>query len=395
MDRFYEAKVMRDPIHHYIHVDLPIIWELINTKEFQRLRRIRQLSGSFLVFHTAEHSRFGHCLGVYEIIRRMIEEIPDLKKQLSEHEKLLVLIAGLLHDIGHGPFSHAFEAVSQYSHEAMTSKIIQGDSEINRVLVKYDDQLPQQVCSIIEHHHPNKLLIQLISSQMDADRMDYLLRDSYFTGAKYGEFDLERLLRTLKVADNQSVVKESGIHTIEDYIMARYHMYWQVYYHATIRSFEAILVLLFRRLIDLDAKEQFPMFRGIYQGDQLTLAEHFLLDDYNCFYGFSLMSQGGDPVLKDLATRLINRNLFAYQSVEAQAQTTDYQHLLKGQDPRYYLYIDSASQVPYQPYLSDPAGIIKVLLKDQRITELSEVSRIVKALVASEAKEDYKIFYPD
>ncbi len=394
MNKFSENKVMRDPLHHYIQVEHPLIWDLINTKEFQRLRRIRQLSGAYLVFHTAEHSRFGHCLGVYEIIRRMVKEINDLSQQLTEEEKLLVMVAGLLHDIGHGPFSHAFEAVAANSHEEMTKQLILGESGINSILKAYDSNLPKQIAAIIDHSHPNKLLIQLISSQLDADRMDYLLRDSYFTGAKYGEFDLERILRTLKVVDNQLVVKESGIHTVEDYIMSRYHMYWQVYYHATIRSFEAILVLLFQRLRDLDLKDKYPMFAGLYQGQQLTNQQHFQLDDYNCFYGFSQMCDDEDPILCDLAERLVNRRLFGYQSVPAEAKIGDYLHLAPGLDSRYYLYIDSASQVPYLPYLSQAENLIKVLLKNGEIVELSEVSKIVKAMVSGENKEDYKLFYP-
>ncbi|MEG0735801.1 MAG: HD domain-containing protein, partial [Longicatena sp.] len=144
-----ETKVMRDPIHGYIHVDLQVIWDCINAKEMQRLRRIHQLGGDFQVYHTAEHSRFSHSLGVYEIVRRMVEEIDSLSKELTEYEKACAMLAGLLHDIGHGPFSHAFEGISVYKHEEYTVKIIMEDSEIHDILMRYDPKLPTDVASII------------------------------------------------------------------------------------------------------------------------------------------------------------------------------------------------------------------------------------------------------
>ena len=136
-----EHKVMRDPVHGYINVDYQVIWDLINTPEFQRLRRIHQLGGTMQVYHTAEHSRFGHSLGVYEIVRLMIENIKGLKQALSEFEQVAVLCAGLLHDVGHGPFSHAFESVSNVHHEVITSRIILEDTYINRLLRDVDDTI--------------------------------------------------------------------------------------------------------------------------------------------------------------------------------------------------------------------------------------------------------------
>lgn len=392
---FKEVKVMRDPIHNYIQVRLPLIWELINAPEFQRLRRIHQLSGAYLVFHTAEHSRFGHSLGTYEIVRRMLNEVDDLKQQLSDLEKLTVMIAGLLHDIGHWPFSHAFEFISPVRHEEMTKRIILGDSEINKILKKYDEKLPELVSSIIDHSHPNKLLSQLISGQLDADRMDYLLRDSYFTGTKYGEFDLERVLRTLKVYDNQLAVKESGIHTIEDYIMARYHMYWQVYYHAGIRAFEAMLVLLFRRLKEIRTVKDYPIFTAFFNQEKVTISQHFSFDDYSSYQGFYLLKQDNDEILSDLANRLINRRLFAYQDIQIKDNINNYQQLIPGKDPNYYLYKDTTSQIPYRPYLAQEENLIKVLNKDNKLVELSEISHIVRAIVQGEIKEDSKLFYPE
>ena len=255
LERTPEVKVLRDPIHGYIHIDLKVVWDCLNTREFQRLRRIHQLGGDFQVYHTAEHTRFSHSLGVYEIVRRMVREIPDIAESFSEYEKCTAMLAGLLHDIGHGPFSHAFESGSSCRHETFTQRILLEDSEIHRVLADADPRLPQDIAAIIAYRHPNDLLNQLVSGQLDADRMDYLLRDAYFTGTSYGTFDMERILRTIRVRGRRMAVKESGIHSVEDYIMARYHMYWQVYLHPVARSYETIISMIFRRM-----KEQIPDF---------------------------------------------------------------------------------------------------------------------------------------
>ena len=255
MKKTEERKVLRDPIHGYIHVDLQVIWDCINAKEMQRLKRIHQLGGDYQVYHTAEHSRFAHSLGVYEIVRRMVNEVQALHETLSEYEKTTVMLAGLLHDIGHGPFSHAFENISQLRHEEYTVKIIMEESsEVHQILENCHPHLSEDVASIIQYRHPKECLNQMVSGQLDADRMDYLLRDAYFTGTNYGKFDLERILRTIRVKDGKIVVKESGIHSVEDYIMARYHMYWQVYLHPVARSYEILLTSIFKRMKELYRK---------------------------------------------------------------------------------------------------------------------------------------------
>ena len=163
LERTPEVKVLRDPIHGYIHIDLKVVWDCLNTREFQRLRRIHQLGGDFQVYHTAEHTRFSHSLGVYEIVRRMVREIPDIAESFSEYEKCTAMLAGLLHDIGHGPFSHAFESVSSCRHETFTQRILLEDSEIHQVLADADPRLPQDIAAIIAYRHPNDLLNQLVS----------------------------------------------------------------------------------------------------------------------------------------------------------------------------------------------------------------------------------------
>ncbi len=398
--RCNETKVMRDPIHEYIHVDYQIIWDLINAREFQRLRRIHQMGTSYQVYHTAEHSRFAHSLGVYEIIRRMVNEVKGLDEFLSEVEKIQIMCAGLLHDLGHGPFSHFFESILTPNHEKLTAMIILGDSDIHRILVKYSKDLPEEIVSILNHSHPNKVMSRMISSQLDADRMDYLLRDAYFTGTSYGTFDLERILRTLRIVDDRLVIKESGVHSVEDYIMARYHMYWQVYYHPTSRSIEAILYAFFNRMRDLIVQEPkyleaYPMFQFLKPVHAITLREHYQLDESSCFYGFQCASDDQDTILGDLAVRILERKLFDYADFSS---SEDYE-LMKQRlidlnyDPSYYLYMDKAEKRPYSPYNED-TNLIYILMPDKTIRELSQVSAIVNAVVYGQAKTEMKLFYP-
>ena len=394
-----ELKVMRDPVHGYIHVEYQVIWDCINAKEFQRLRRIHQLGGTYEVYHTAEHSRFAHSLGVYEVCRRMVNEVSGLK-ELSEIDKVTVMCAALLHDLGHGPFSHAFESITPVAHEVYTQRVILEDTEINAVLRQVSDDFPSKVASIIDYSHPNELLNQIVSGQLDADRMDYLLRDAYFTGTSYGKFDLERILRTMRVRDNKIVVKESGIHSVEDYIMARYHMYWQVYYHPVGRSYEAILYSIFKRMKDLYKQDKtclndLQMFIPFLKQED-TISDHFKLDENAALYGFTLLSEGNDPILRDLSRRMLNRDLFEYETIHDQLDLDIIVDKVKemGYDPEYYVITDSAKQSPYKPYKGGEGHNIWILREDDSIQELSKISNIVSAIVRGNQKEDKKAFYP-
>ena len=400
-ERTEEVKVMRDPIHGYIHVYYKVIWDCINAREFQRLRRIHQLGGDFQVYHTAEHTRFSHSLGVYEIVRRMVEEIEELSRSLSEYEKCAAMLAGLLHDLGHGPFSHAFEAVSDCHHEQFTQRILLEDSEIHRILSAADVRLPQDVADIIGYRYKNDLLNQLVSGQLDADRMDYLLRDAYFTGTSYGTFDMERILRTIRIQDAHLAVKESGIHSVEDYIMARYHMYWQVYLHPVARSYEIMIALLFERMKTLwKQKPSFfaglEMFTPFLSGERVAIEALFRLDEAAALYGFALLTQRSDPILRDLAARVLDRRLFAYTQEEADT----YAKICpiakaNGYDPQYYVHRDHVTQKPYSPYKGrQGTHVIWIVDEQGTLSELSEKSAIVSALVDAKVKEQHLVYYP-
>ena len=397
-----ETKVLKDPVHSYIHINYEVIWNCLDSKEFQRLRRIRQLGGDFQVYPTAEHSRFSHSLGVYEIVRRIVTEIKSLSVELSEYDKICVMLAGLLHDVGHGPFSHAFEHVTKHSHEDYTAKIILGETELNQVLTEVSPRLPEDIVSIIEHNHPNDILNQIISGQLDADRMDYLLRDSYFSATSYGQFDLERILRTMrvrKIDENKKalVVKYTGIHSVEDYIMARYQMYWQVYYHPVARSYEAVFIQLFNRLKDIfkENKEYFSDMKVLIpflEKNVVSVEEYFKLDENSLLYCCSLIQDKEDKVAADLARRLQNRRLFEYVDY-SEENLAQIKNMLKEQnlDEKYYLRVENVEASVYSPYKGR-----KILIEqlDGKIVALEKASTIVESITKGETKREGTIFYP-
>ena len=397
-----ETKVLKDPVHSYIHINYEVVWNCLDSKEFQRLRRIRQLGGDFQVYPTAEHSRFSHSLGVYEIVRRMVTEIKSLSVELSEYDKICVMLAGLLHDVGHGPFSHAFEHVTKHSHEDYTAKIILGETELNQVLTEVSPRLPEDIVSIIEHNHPNDILNQIISGQLDADRMDYLLRDSYFSATSYGQFDLERILRTMrvrKIDENKKalVVKYTGIHSVEDYIMARYQMYWQVYYHPVARSYEAVFIQLFNRLKDIfkENKEYFSDMKVLIpflEKSVVSVEEYFKLDENSLLYCCRLIQNKDDEIAADLARRLQNRRLFEYVDY-SEENLAQIKNMLKEQnlDEKYYLRVENVEASVYSPYKGR-----KILIEqlDGKIVALEKASTIVESITKGETKREGTIFYP-
>ena len=396
-----EKRVLRDAIHDYIHVDHLVIWHLINSQEMQRLRRVKQLGGTYQVFQSAEHSRFVHSLGVYQVVRRMLET-ECLDNELNDYDKLCVMCAGLLHDIGHGPFSHSFEGVFKEDHENITVRMILEDSEVHNILITVHEDLPTDIAAIIQHTHKNQILIQMVSSQLDADRMDYLLRDSYMTGTTYGQFDMSRILRTMRICDGKIVYKESGVQAIENYILARYHMYWQVYYHPTARSYEHLLQSVFQRVKDLfsegysyktDLKYLLPF---LY--DELTVDDFTRLDEAVVLYYFREFMNEDDFILKDLSARFLNRKLFKYKKLRNQEELDDIKHISSslGYDPRYYIISDNQKQVPYLHYgESGELSEIEILSPSGELSPLPSKSEIVSAILNSKLyKSDKKVFFP-
>jgi HD superfamily phosphohydrolase len=396
-----EEKVFKDPIHRYIHVKNQIIWDLIKTKEFQRLRRIKQLGTLYLSFHTAEHSRFGHSLGVYEIVRRLIDESFSGREAWDDKDAPLALCAALLHDLGHGPFSHSFEKIFNTDHEAFTQAIITGPTEVNEVLSRVSPTFPQEVADVINKTHDNKLVISMISSQIDADRMDYLQRDAYFTGVSYGQFDMERILRLMRPSQDEVLIKESGMHAVENFIMSRYQMYWQIYFHPVSRGGEVLLNNCLKRAKQLyNEGYQFKMhptdFIPFFE-ETVTIAQYVDLDEIVVQYYLKAWVNEDDAILSDLARRFINRDLFKYMPFDGSIITiTELTDLFvqAGIDPNYYFVSESFTDLPYD---YDRPGSnrqpIHLLRRNGTIREISNESLVISSITGIH-REDYKLYYP-
>ncbi|MBD1379716.1 HD domain-containing protein [Metabacillus arenae] len=405
-EKLSEEKVFKDPVHRYIHVRDKLIWDLIGTSEFQRLRRIRQLGTTYLTFHGAEHSRFNHSLGVYEIVRRIVDDVFKGRSEWNEKERMVSLCAALLHDLGHGPFSHSFEKVFHLDHEDFTRAIILGETEVNAVLQRIGIDFPKQVAEVIAKTYSNKQVVSLISSQIDADRMDYLQRDAYFTGVSYGHFDMERILRVMRPREDQVVIKQSGMHAVEDYIMSRYQMYWQVYFHPVTRSAEVILTKILHRAKQLHQDDytfkQNPVhFYSIFK-EEATLQDYLKLDESIILYYFQTWQEEEDKILSDLCRRFLNRNLFKYiefhPANEEMMKLLELRTLFKkaGIDPDYYLVVDSSSDLPYdfyRPGEEEERLPIHLQLPNGDLRELSRESEIVDA-ISGKRRTDHKLYFP-
>lgn len=400
-------KVFRDPVHNYITVNHPVIYDLINSKEFQRLRRVKQVSTTVFTFHGAEHSRFSHCLGVYEIARR-VTEIFDAKfpEIWDTNEDLLTMVAALLHDVGHGAYSHTFEKLFDTDHEAITQEIITSpDTEVNAILRQVSPDFPEKVASVINHTYHNKQVVQLISSQIDCDRMDYLLRDSYYSGANYGQFDLTRILRVIRPTKDSIVFEYNGMHAVEDYIVSRFQMYMQVYFHPASRAMEVLLQNLLKRAkylyhIDSHFFEKTSPNLIPFLANQASLADYLSLDDGVMNTYFQAWISAEDDILADLASRFVNRKVFKSVTFEEESRK-DLSHLVElvksvGFDPDYYTGIHVNFDLPYdiyRPEKKEPRTEINMIQKDGSVVELSTISPIVKTLTGT-IYGDRRFYFP-
>lgn len=403
-------KVFRDPVHNYIHIQDKVILDLIDTREFQRLRRIKQLGASSFTFHGAEHSRFEHSLGVYEITRRFADKFDRnyaTKKPgdglWDPKERIVALVAALLHDLGHGPYSHTFEHIFHTNHEEITQRIILSpDTQIHQVLLQVSPEFPEMVASVINKTYPNPQVVQMISSQADADRMDYLLRDAYFTGTEYGSFDLTRIMRVIRPYKDGIAFDRAGMHAVEDYLVSRFQMYQQIYFHPVSRAMEIILQHLLERakyVYEASGLEIVDQLLPFLEGNW-TLDDYLSLDDNVLNTNFGIWRKNKDHILSELATDFLDRK--PLKSVEIDEETKrlvpHLQKLIKeaGYNPEYFTAVNNSFDQPYDiydPSDKNPKTQIEIMEADGSLIELSDLSLLVKA-ISGTTLGDTRFFFP-
>jgi len=411
-------RIYRDPVHNIIRLrtdtaEGELMMKLIDASEFQRLRRIKQLGLGLYTYQGAEHSRFTHSLGAFHLMTRVLDRFSE-RYSIKPEDRIAARAAALLHDVGHGSFSHVMEKVLNFHHEQWTVQVMLSEqTEIGQLLRSYSAELPGKVASIIEGKFQPSALAQLVSSQLDVDRMDYLLRDSLMTGAKYGIYDLEWIINALAIdeAADRIYVEARGLYAVEEYLQARYYMFRQVYFHRTLRSAEAILRSIIRRalyLLDHDQEVWHATgtaFEKILRRETLTIGDHMQIDDSDFIFHIKQWQSSSDQILRDLSRRFISRRLF--KAIDVDMRPEQQAEFLAGArqkvdragfDPEYYFIEDRASDVPYYSYYhtakSEPKSHIYVEsgYASPEIREISEVSNVVKGL--QHAYELHRICFP-
>ncbi|WP_314334522.1 HD domain-containing protein [Capnocytophaga sputigena] len=399
-----KLKIINDPIYGFIHIPSTLVFDIIEHPYFQRLRRINQMALSYLVFPGAKHTRFEHVLGCVFLMQKTVEMLRFKGVQISDKEAEGLYIAILLHDIGHGPFSHAMEhsIVEGISHEEISLRFMQ---ELNKV---FNGKLETAI-AMFQGTYPRKFMHQLISSQLDMDRADYLKRDSFYTGVAEGNINSERLISMLNVRNDELVVEEKGLYSVEKFLIARRLMYWQVYLHKTSVAAEQILIRLLNRAKEL-----------VQQGQKLTMStalaffvknkiskdnfsqevlEMFArLDDTDIISAMKEWQFYPDAVLSKLSKMLLNRDLpkikvrlndFEEQKIKRLQKLS----LAKGideKDMEYFVFIGVMTNRAYNP----EKEIIKILTKNGRVVELSKTSEAINLEPLSQVTERYYICYP-
>ncbi len=307
-------KIINDPVYGFITINNPLLFQIIGHPYFQRLRRIHQMALAYLVYPGAVHTRLHHALGAYHLMCNAINELRLKGVEITPEEELAAKAAILLHDVGHGPFSHALEGqlVKDAHHEELSLVMMQA---MNKDL---GGQLDMAI-EIFTNKYPKKFLHQLVSGQVDVDRMDYLTRDSFFTGVSEGVIGYDRILKMLTVHEGELMVEEKGIYSIEKFLVARRQMYWQVYLHKTVLSAEIMLVNLLKRAKllaasgdkNLETGGAMDYFLYHFEGgiNKEMLDQFCQLDDIDCSFAIKRWSHHPDFVLSELCKRLLNRRL--------------------------------------------------------------------------------------
>ena len=395
-----KRKIINDPVYGFITISHPLIFFILEHPYYQRLRRIQQMAMASMVYPGAVHTRLHHSLGAYHLMGNAVAELRSKGIAISAEEEIAVKCAILLHDIGHGPYSHALEnrVLEGVHHETMSLAIMQ-------MLNKECGGALELAIQIFTNQYHQPFLHQLISGQLDMDRMDYLSRDSFFSGVSEGVIGYDRILKMLTVWNGQLMVEEKGIYSVEKFLIARRQMYWQVYLHKTVLAAEKMMVKIIERV------------RAIYSPNDkelptLTALDYFLahpnpslteenisrfcsLDDYDIMHAIKHWSKHSDPILSLLCNRLLNRQLF-HCRIQAAPFSPDYlqqkqqellqQYAINEADLHFVCFTGEATNTLYQ--LKDER--IQVLFKDGTVTD---ISRIENALIQENLSAPVKKFY--
>lgn len=402
-----KKKILNDPVYGFISVPYDIIYDLIEHRYFQRLRRIKQTGMSNLVYPGANHTRFHHALGAMHLMQLAISSLREKDVEITEDEALASLIAILLHDVGHGPYSHSLEytLAKGVSHEKISDLLMK---QLNRA---FQGALSLGI-QIFEGNYKKTFLHQLVSSQLDMDRLDYLSRDSFYTGVSEGVISNHRIIKMLNVVNGDLVVEEKGIYSIEKFIIARRLMYWQVYLHKTVVSSERLLISILNRAIhctksgmNLFGSPALKFFlNGNYSEKDFeenhdVLEQFVQLDDADVLGAIKVWSSSHDSILSDLCQRLVNRKLFRVvihdqpfdesltQRLKAETQKA---YQLADEDISYYFQTGVLENNAYDLKI-DGIGILR---KNGSVEDIVKASDNGSLMAQAEAVKKYMIYLP-
>jgi HD superfamily phosphohydrolase len=406
-NRNNKKKIVNDPVYGFISIPDPLIFDLLEHPYMQRLRRIMQLGMSHLVYPGALHTRFHHALGAMHLMTQAVATIRRKGHEITQEEERAVLIAILLHDIGHGPFSHALEydIVNGVNHEEISSLFIQ------RLSNTYGEDLNRALL-IFNNNYSKPFLYQLVSSQLDMDRLDYLNRDSFYTGVSEGIIGSERLIEMLNVQNGNLVLEEKGIYSVEKFIVARRLMYWQVYLHKTVVAAEFMLIHALRRAkflvkngVSIFASPTLQFFLekdlglDAFKSDPDILDNFANLDDYDILGALKVWQQHNDPILSMLARRLVNRKLFkieiskdrfSEERVQLEKEMVKKQLDITEEEVNYFVYTDVLTNNAYNQNKQN----INLLMKNNEIIDLSKASDNLNISALANPVEKFFICYP-